>query len=563
MSVSYYSSCQADAHHCPACLNTLTDYKFQSEKSIHSLSNKSTICLEECGHLIHQECIDKWNQHSVKLAERDVRHTHSPTCPLCKTGIGEIDPATRRLWHDFLRMHFNIKENKTKDTAPSLPEQPTTSDQQTLEAVVPLMTDAVNSNNYPAMWQLFSRYGLTLNAEQLSQALRNALPPGRLHIYVNGSCRQKFAVVMKLMEPDEASRKVVSEFLRSFMEQYGDDHNAYLIVKEIVKAGVMGDEFPLDEVFRFYVTKGELDEAMALKQQHEVSLTPAVLKKRLMKAFEDSNRSPKDLLSLSSSDDRTQDALRDVLVSTMSCPLKDDPYNRSYQITFFQDLLEHGVSDQAAVNAAMAQAAAIPEADTLDWAAKLKDEHGAVVGAELLNNTIGMMLKKRELHMLDKILCLFAKNEDVIAARGNILKELANNPNAFFYSYDRAKDQYKELLASDYWDQSAVNTMITAAVENRDMPWANELHNNYKAFLDVKTFERRLSKFIDDINHRNDRSSDYLSTLLRIVNVKDSNVGSAVQRAYDLAITISDPSMQKMVEKQLDDFITSLPGPLS
>ena len=240
-----------------------------------------------------------------------------------------------------------------------------------------------------------------------------------------------------------------------------------------------------------------------MKEQYGLSINSLTLKEQLLKAFESgSGKCASELKRILSLYDKHNKpctvTLTEVLRAVAAQPevyskkLFEWNFGRFFAnyMTFINTMLSHDMKDKIAIDAAMAKAVSTLSYEGLDWAGELKTNYGATMDPAKLKEVINELVDKQELFILDRILPLFARDQDAKAANIMILEKLASKPNQY-YSWLRQDVQTvckKRLESSCCWSQKAVDALIKRAIEDDHFRWACELNSKYDAHLDSEMF---------------------------------------------------------------------------
>ncbi len=567
MSVSYHSICQADKHYCTVCLSTVIPYRMRGEpKNIHSWQEKDVFIIAKCKHLMHMDCFQNWQEHCQDLSKRDPSLPLVTCCPTCKTEVRK-EPENRVVYSILCVDHCDKAE--TQDPKPSFLEAPVQIPPQGLDTVRPSMDEALSANNFSAMWQLKSRYGITLSAAQLKELLWQSLPPS-FHWYVAPSAHNKIRMALELMTHDDASKWVVCDFLKEVLKR----DQSETVVKLLV-ASKMLSENALKETLNYFISKGRFDDAEDIKEQYDVSINSAKLKGELVKAYE-SGKSTWDLKHILSLYDKDNMpcivTLRDILKTVAMQPQDYSPellgQNHSNffdnYMGFINTLLSHGVREQMAVDVAMTKAVSTLSHKGLKWAYELKTNYQAKMDPAKLRVAMDRAVDLDKLFLLELITPLFANGKDAEVAIIGSLESLASKPDQYFGGYRDAKKTLKEQLERiGCWSSKAVNTLIKRAVENNDFSWANELSRKYNAYLDPETLKNHILKEANYVKRRGHTQPDYLADLiapLQLIERDNPGLPNAIQTAVDQICRMENFPLQQCIIDKLIEFSDSLPG---
>ncbi|WP_257295401.1 hypothetical protein [Endozoicomonas sp. YOMI1] len=439
----------------------------------------------------------------------------------------------------------------------------------TLDAARLLMDEAVSSNNFPAMWQLKSRYGITLSAAQLKEVLWHTLPRS-FHVYVTPSAQNKVRMALDLMTHDDASKRVVCDFLQEVLKKKGQPE---IVVKSLVGSKML-NENALKEALNFFLSIGRFDNAKAIKEQYGVSLNCSKLKEQLLKAYESkkSTCELKRILSLYDKDNKPCIVtLREVLKTVATQPQDYSPellgqngskFFDNY-MEFINTLLSHGVEEQTAVDAAMTKAVSTLCYKGLKWAGQLKTEHKATMDPAKLKVAMDKAVDQHKLSRLEQIAPLFANGKDADAANIRVLEKLASKPDQYFDgNYRIAKNAWKEQLErTGRWSAGTVNTLIKRAIENRDISWANELNSKYSAYLDPETLKNYILKeaaSVERLGHTKPHNLDGLITSLRFVKTDNPGLPNAIKAAVDQINKMEKFPLQQRIVDNLMVFLGNI-----
>ncbi len=564
MSVSYLSICHARKHECSVCLNSITDYQHADEVPSHSWRHKYVFILSGCKHLMHRECSDNWDRHCRDLSDRDPSLPSVPTCPACKTVISDGNLAKNKLNSD---LPLDCEKAETEDPQPSFLETPVNTAPLTLDAVRVLMDEAVRRNNFPAMWQLKSRYGITLSAAQFKDVLWQILPQ-TFHAFVIPSAENKIRMALDLMTHDDASERLVSDFLQEVLKKKGCPGD---VVNRLAESKILSENVQ-KEAFDFFVSIGRFDYAQAMKEQYGISLNGVQLKEQLFKTYEaKKNYQLQRILSLYDKDNKScQEILREVLKTVAMQPQDYSPklFDRSYgnffdnYMRFINTLLSHGVRDQTAVNAAMTKAVSTLGSQGLEWAGQLKTNYQATIDSGKLEVVIDRALDERQFFLLELIFPLFA-SDDSDTANSRLLEKLASKLDPrFYYIYRMAKNACKQRLASSgCTSQKAIDTLLKKAIENKDIPWASELNSKYNAYLDIKMFHYHILDQVDAVKrckHTDPSFLDDLITSLRFVKTDNPGLPGTIERMVERIGKMEKFPLQQNVVDMLRSFLEDI-----
>ncbi|MGI2026366.1 hypothetical protein [Endozoicomonas acroporae] len=517
---------------------------------------------------MHNQCSRNWHEHCRQLADLDVSLPYTATCAVCKTKVVEDDPNN---WRVAGSVHFDYCDNpKTEDPTLSVVETSVNCDPLTLDAIKPLMDEAISSNNFPAIWQLKSRYGLTLSATQLKEVLWQALPPSPSHPSDSACANNKIQLALKLMTNDDASKTVVSNFLQEVLKNEG--YTNCVLVNELVKSKIP-NESALKEAFDYLVSKGRFYDAKTMKDEYKFSLDFSELKEQLQKTYDEKSRNLQSILHLYNKDDETcQFTLHYILKTVATQPqdgspelldLRYDGFFANY-MSFISTLLSHGVMDQTAVDAAMSKAVSTISREGLEWAAELKARYQATMDPAKLKEAIVKAIDQNERSLLKLILPLFVSEQDTKAANIMILEKLAIKPDPYFQGiYRFAKEAcQKQLASSRCWSQEAVDTLIKRAINNDDIHWAIELNYSYRAYLDIETLASQILKKVHDEKVQKRSSETYfldtLRKLLRLAKPENPDLPNTIQTITDQIINMESFPLKQTVVEMLIDFQGSL-----
>lgn len=568
MNVSYRSMCNSERHRCSVCLNDTCENPYH--ENIHGFYHKPVVILSPCRHLMHNQCSKNWHEHCRQLAALDVSLPYTATCAVCKTKVVEDDPNN---WRVAGSVHLDYCDNpKTEDPTLSVVETSVNCDPLILDTIKPLMDEAIRSNNFPAIWQLKSRYRLTLSATQLKEVLWHALPLSPGHFSDTACADNKIQLALELMTNDDASKTVVSDFLQQEVLKK-EGYTNYVLVNQLVKSKIP-NESALKEAFDYLVSKGRFDDAKAMKDQYEFSLDFSELKEQLQKTYDEKSRNLPSILSLYNKDDETcQFTLRYILKTVATEPQDGSPelldlsfhgFFSNY-MSFISTLLSHGVMDQTAVDAAMSKAVSTISREGLEWAGELKARYQATMAPEKLKEAIVKAVDQNKRSLLKLILPLFVSEQDTKAANIMILEKLASKPDQYFQGiYRFAKEACQEQLAtsSRCWSQEAVNTLIKRAIDNDDIHWAIELNNSYLAYLDIETLASQILKKVHDVKAQRRISETYfldtLRKLLRLAKPDNPDLPDTIQTITDQIINMESFPLKQTVVEMLIDFQGSL-----
>ncbi|WP_257263402.1 RING-H2 finger protein [Endozoicomonas sp. ONNA2] len=540
MTVSYHWKCGVEKHECSVCLDSICNIPIDGKEPPHSWKHKDVITLTpKCNHLMHQDCVRNWHRHCLKLANRDVHFKYAPTCPVCKTAITEGDPANKKV----VGVLWDCEKAETQDPTPSVMETPANETTLTLADGMELMDEAVKSHNFPAMWQLKSRYRFTLSPAQLKKVLGDALPE-LFNLNVSSPVDHKTRLALDLMTYDDASCRVVSDFFLEVLKIKGNRNRG--VVKRLIDSKILSENV-LKQAFNFHVAKGNFDQAKAMKEQYGFSLNGSELQEQLLKAYQAKTGIP-DLESILSLHDKHNTACKEILseiLKTVAEQPKEysaeihDQYSDGFFVNymnFINTLLYHGVKNQSAVNAAMTNAVSTLCNIGLDWASQLRNNHRATMDPEKLNVAIGKVIDQNQLHLVDKLLPLFATDQEAKAANIMILDKLVGKPDQYYQ--ERLRDFktvcYNRLKSSGCWSQQAVDALIKRAVEDKDTHWAIELNCKYDAFLDADMFKYQiLNEVVHLKEHRyqDPRKLDDFNSCLLFAKRDNPDLPGALERA--------------------------------
>ncbi len=569
MSVSYHSICQADKHNCTVCLSTVIPYSLPVEpKNIHSWQEKDVFILAKCKHLMHMDCFQNWQEHCKDLSKRDPSLPLVTCCPTCKTEVRK-EPENRMVYSLLCLDHYCDKA-ETQDPKPSFLETPVQITPQSLDAVRPSMDKALSANNFSAMWQLKSRYGITLSAAQLKELLWQSLPPS-FHWYVAPSAHNKIRMALDLMTHDDASKWVVCDFLKEVLQKKGQSETTV----NLLVGSKMLSENALKETLNYFISRGRFHDAKAIKEQYSVSINSSKLEDELVKAYE-SGKSTCDLERILSLYDKDNEycivTLREILKTVATQPQDYSPellgQNRSNffdnYMKFINALLSHGVKEQMAVDAAMAKAVSTLAHKGLKWAYELKTSYQAKMDPAKLRVAMDKAVDLNKLFLLELITPFFANGKDAEEAIIGSLERLASKPDQYFGDYRDAKETLKKQLEKfDCWSLKAVNTLIKRAVENNDFYWAEELNRKYNAYLDPETLKNHILKEAEYVKRRGHTQPDYLADLfapLKLIEHDNPGLPNAIQAAVDQICTMESFPLQQRVVNELIKFSDNLPG---
>ncbi|WBA80353.1 hypothetical protein [Endozoicomonas sp. GU-1] len=431
------------------------------------------------------------------------------------------------------------------------------------------MDKALSANNFSAMWQLKSRYGITLSAAQLKELLWQSLPPS-FHLYVAAPAHNKIRIALDLMTHDDASKWVVCDFLKEVLKRDQSE-----TVVELLVDSKMLSENALKETFNYFISKGRFDDAKKIKEQYDVSINSAKLKEELVKAYESGKSSwdLKHILSLYDKDNMPCIVtLRDILKTVAMQPQDYSPellgQNHSNffdnYMGFINTLLSHGVREQMAVDVVMTKAVSTLSHKGLKWAHELKTSYQAKMDPAKLRVAMDKAVDLDKLFLLELITPLFANGKDAEAAIIGSLERLASKPDQYFGDYRDAKKTLKKQLEKfDCWSLKAVNTLIKRAVENNDFYWADELNRKYNAYLDPETLKNHILKEAEYVKRRGYTQPDYLADLiapLQLIERDNPGLPNAIQAAVDQICTMESFPLQQRVVNELIKFSDNLPG---
>ncbi|MBO9494466.1 hypothetical protein J7438_10255 [Thalassotalea sp. G20_0] len=561
MSVSYLSVCQALKHHCTVCLDSVDPFNFPGEKELtNSFLEKYVFVLDKCKHLMHLDCFRKWQDHCRDLSERDPSLPLVTCCPTCKTEVKK-EPENKRVLSSFA---FDCCEKaETRDPKPSLLETPVKITPQILDTVRPFMDEAVSTNNFPAMWQLKSRYNITLSAAQLKEVLWQSLPQS-FHVYVTPFVNNKIRMALDLMTHDEASKWVVCDFLKEVFEKDGQLETTVKILLD----SKMLSESALKATLNYFISRGKFHDARIMKEQYGVSINSPKLKQELTKAYKSgAGRCVLErILSLYDKDDKPCIVtLRDILKIAAMQPEDYSPellgQNRSKffdkYMEFINTLLSHGVEEQTAVDAAMSKAVSTLRSQGLKWAGELKTKYGAKMDPAKLRVAMDKAVDKENLFLLELIAPLFTNGKDADEANIMSLEKLASKPNQYFGGYRDAKETLTEQLERiGNWSQHAVNTLIKKAVEGSDFFWADELHRKYNAHIDPEVFKNHILKEANFVKKHGHKRPDSLAKLFSpLPFIKPDNPGllNAIQEVVGQICGMEYFPLQQFIVSNLMD----------
>ncbi len=569
MSVSYLSICHARKHECSVCLNSITDYQHADEVPSHSWRNKYVFILSGCKHLMHGECSDNWDSHCRDLSDRDPSLPSVPTCPACKTIISEGNRAKNGLDRDF---PLDSEKAETKDPKPSFLETPVNTVPLTLDAVRVLMDEAVRRNNFPAMWQLKSRYGITLSAAQFKDVLWQTLPQS-FHVYVIPSAENKIRMALDLMTHDDASERIVSDFLQEVLKAKGYPED---VVNRLAESKML-NENAQKEAFDFFVSIGRFDYAKAMKEQYGISLNSTQLKEQLFKSYEAPKKSYQlqRILNLYDKDNKSCTVILREVLKTVAMQPQDHSsklFDRNYgnlfdnYMIFINTLLSHGVRDQTAVDAAMTKAVSTLGSQGLEWAGQLKTNYQASIDFGKLEVAMNKAVDERQFFLLELIFPLFA-SDDTDTANNRVLEKLASKLDPrYYYIYLMAKNACKQRLASSgCTSQKAVDTLLKKALENKDIPWASELNSKYNAYLDIRMFNYHILDqvyVIKRCKHTDPYFLDDLIACLRFIKTDNPDLPGTIEGMVERIRKMEKFPLQQNVVDMLSSFLEDIQTPL-
>ncbi|WP_257295402.1 hypothetical protein [Endozoicomonas sp. YOMI1] len=469
---------------------------------------------------------------------------------------------------------LDCEKAETDDPKLSFLETPANTATLTLDAVRLLMDAAVRTNNFPAMWQLKIRYGITLSAAQLKDVLWHTLPPQSFHVYVIPSADNKVRMALDLMTHDDASKRVVSDFLQEVLKKKG---HAEMVVNRLAGSKIL-NENAQKEALDFFVSIGVFDEVKALKEQYGLSLNNRQLKELLLKVYA-SKRNSSHLQWILSSYDKDNksciETLCEVLrtVATQQQEYSRELLDRSYgnffdnYMEFINTLLSHDVKDQTAVDAAMTKAVSTLCPEGLTWAGQLKTNYQATMDPAKLEVAIDKAVDERQFFLLKLIVPLFTSDEDADMANNRVLEKLASKLDPCYeFFYRMAKNACNQLLEiSGCSSQKALDTLIKKAIENRDIPWASELNSKYDAYLDIEMFESHICKEVMVVKRCKHTDPYYLGDLitsLRFFKADNPNLPGAIEKVVDRIRNMEKFPLQQNVVDKLRSFLADIHPPL-
>ncbi|WP_257266068.1 hypothetical protein [Endozoicomonas sp. ONNA2] len=502
------------------------------------------------------------------MADLDVSLPYAATCAVCKTKVIENNPKNFRVTGS---LHFDYCDRpKTKDPTLSAVERSVHCDPLTLDAIKPLMDEAIKSNNFPAIWQLKSRYGLTLSAAQLKEVLWQALPPSPGRLSDTVCANNKIQLALELITNDDASKTIVSDFLHEVLKK--ERYVNYILVNRLVESKIP-NKTALKEAFDYLVSEGRFDDAKAMKDQYEFSLNFSQLKEQLQKTYDDEmSQTVQSILSLYNKDDGACQFTLCYILKTVATQPQDvspkllDQSSRRFFVNymgFISTLLSHGVMNQTAVDAAMSKAVSTISREGLEWAGELKARHQATIDPAKLKEAIVKAIDQNKRSLLELILPFFSSEQDTKAANIMILEKLASKSNQYFQDvYRFAKEACQEQLASSRcWSQKAVDTLIKRAIDNDDIHWAIELNNDYRAYLDIETLASKILKEVDSVKAKricNTACLDNLRGSLSLAKPDDPALPDTIQTITAQIINMELFPLKQAVVEMLVDFQGSL-----
>ena len=545
-----FSKCFTD-YSCSVCLN---------EVKTETWGRWMALSLPDCGHLMHEPCLDSWFTHSKKLATRDVSLKDQPTCPLCKIGV-EQRQQNQRIYSD-LDLH-----GKKAEVNPNLPLHPledrdpdSCCDVQSLQDIfdkavkfdVSPLYD--NLTNFPALHQMKNRYDMTLTAEQLNKILNDALATtymgAKYEDTILSSAANQIRMVILSRSDDAASREVINKFFKKILTLSGRCKD---VVIDFLLEHVITDREVVKEGFDYYIKKRDYCKAVKLHKKYYFHIEHETLKQALMGSISDNTIRR---LSQIANSEEIQRAALDALKALNETMLSSyhDATVSSLDASLARDtitvLLGTGIRDQAEINKTLRLAVL---ADDTSWQKELKNVYGAVLDSQFFKDQLE---SAKDSDLAITIGRLFELRTDDEASREALMAAMmrVTTLKVVGYLHCYVGDALIKCLEIGVRSPQLINNALTQAIDSDCARWALDLNRDYRAVLDPQALGDYLwgrlescpSNMARDLERR--FTSDFKHALT-LADKENKQTSSVINSLVNKVISDADLSQRPVVQE--------------
>ena len=458
---------------CPVCLN---------EVKTETWGRWMAVILPDCGHLMHEPCLDGWLSHSKKLATRDA-------CPLCKSGVErqQIQRIYSSLALDDLRAEVDSDlplhplEDRDPDSRCDVQSLQDVFDEAVYFDHSPLYSELTN---FPALHQMKNRYDMTLTAKQLDKILNDALATthmgAKYEDTILSSAANQIRMVMLSRSDDAASKEVINKFFKKILTLRGRCKD---VVIDFLLEHVITDREVVKEGFDYYIKKRNYREAVKLHEKYHFHIEHETLKQALMGSISDNTIRR---LSQIANSEEIQRAALDALKALNETMLSSyhDATVSSLDASLAKDtitvLLGTGIRDQAEINKTLRLALL---ADDTSWQKELKNVYGAVLDSQFFKDQLE---SAKDSDLAITIGKLFELRVDDEVSREALMAAMmkVTTLKVVDYLHFRVGDLVIKCLEIGVQSQQLINNALTQAIDSDCARWALDLNRDYRAILD-------------------------------------------------------------------------------
>ena len=537
-----FSNCFTD-YTCPVCLN---------EAKTETWGRWMAVILPDCGHLMHEPCLDGWLSHSKKLATRDV-------CPLCKSGVErqQIQRIYSSLALDDLRAEVDSDlplhplEDRDPDSRCDVQPLQDAFDEAVYFDHSPLYSKLTN---FPALHQMKNRYDMTLTAEQLNKILNDALATtymgAKYEDTILSSAANQIRMVMLSRSDDAASREVINKFFKKILTLRGRCKD---VVIDFLLEHVITDREVVKEGIDYYIKKRNYREAVKLHEKYHFHIEHETLKQALMGPISDNTIRR---LSQIASSEEIQRAALDALKALNETMLSSyhDATVSSLDASLARDtitvLLGTGIRDQAEINKTLRLAVL---ADDTSWQKELKNVYGAVLDSQFFKDQLE---SAKDSDLAITIGRLFELRTDDEVSREALMAAMmrVTTLKVVGYLHCYVGDALIKCLEIGVRSQQLINNALIQAIDSDCARWALDLNRDHKAVLDPQALGGYLwgrlescpSNMARDLERR--LTSDFKHALT-IADKENKQTSSVINSLVNKVLSDADLSQRPVVQE--------------
>ena len=537
-----FSKCFTDDY-CAVCLN---------EVKTETWGRWMAVILPDCGHLMHEPCLDGWLSHSKKLATRDA-------CPLCKSGV-----ERQQIQRIYSSLELNNHRAEVDSDLPLDPLEDRDPDSRCdVQSLQDVFDEAVyfdhsplysKLTNFPALHQMKNRYDMTLTAEQLNKILNDALATtymgAKYEDAILSSAANQIRMVMLSRSDDAASKEVINKFFKKILTLSGRCKD---VVIDFLLEHVITDREVMKDGFDYYIKKRNYREAVKLHKKYHFHIEHETLKQALMGSISDNTIRR---LSQIANSEEIQRAALDALKALNETMLSSyhDATVSSLDASLARDtitvLLGTGIRDQAEINKTLRLAVL---ADDTIWQKELKNVYGAVLDSQFFKDQLE---SAKDSDLAITIGRLFELRTDDEASREALMAAMmrVTTLKVVGYLHCYVGDALIKCLEIGVRSPQLINNALTQAIDSDCARWALDLNRDYRAVLDPQALGDYLWGRLESCpsnmawNLERRLTSDFKHALT-IADKENKQTSSVINSLVDKVLSDADLSQRPVVQE--------------